>query len=71
MPLTEVEVQEYLDRWIDKHGVHCYYCHALVDERECFPADDFNGNDGGEICPRCYQKIQEIITQHMKGEAIT
>lgn len=34
---------------IDSHSVNCFICHELVDERECVP-----GPDGeGEICPRC------------------
>ena len=41
------------DKDIDKHSINCYFCNALVDERECVQADDYNGNDGGEICPKC------------------
>ena len=39
--------------WVDKHSVNCYFCNALVDERDCLPADPFNGGDGGDMCPRC------------------
>ena len=42
--------------WIEKHSVNCYFCGYLVDERECLPADEFNDNDGGEICPDCVKK---------------
>lgn len=40
---------------IDKHSVNCYFCSALVDERECLPGDNYNINDGGHICPDCQQ----------------
>ena len=43
----------------DKHSVGCYFCGRLVDERECIPADEYNENDGGSICPECL-KIKEI-----------
>lgn len=37
-------------RTIDRHSVNCFGCNALVDERECMP-----GVDGeGDICPTCY-----------------
>lgn len=36
-----------------EHSINCYFCSALVDERECMPADPYNGNDGGEVCPKC------------------
>ena len=39
--------------WVEKHSVNCYFCDELVDERECTPADEYNNNDGGEICPKC------------------
>ena len=39
--------------WIDKHSVNCYFCGELVDERDCMPADSYNDNDGGDICPKC------------------
>ena len=39
--------------WIDKHSINCYFCGTLVDERECMPADEYNNNDGGEICQPC------------------
>jgi hypothetical protein len=66
MPLTEAELHEREDRWIDRHSVDCYYCGALVDERDCIAADDFNGNDGGEICPQCQKKIQMNKTPRTK-----
>jgi hypothetical protein len=45
--------------WIDKHSVNCYFCGALVDERECTPADEYNNNDGGDICRDCLTNIQQ------------
>jgi len=39
--------------WIEKHSVNCYFCGTLVDERDCLPADEYNGNDGGDICKHC------------------
>jgi len=44
---------EIEDSMIDKHSVNCYFCGKLVDERDCIPADDYNENDGGSICPEC------------------
>jgi len=44
--------------WIDRHSVNCYFCDALVDERECSPADPYNNNDGGDICPDCLDKCE-------------
>ncbi len=38
---------------IERHSVNCYFCGKLVDERDCIPADEFNNNDGGDICPKC------------------
>ena len=43
------------EKTIDKHSVNCYFCSELVDERECMPADEFNGDDGGSICPSCLE----------------
>ena len=42
--------------WVDKHSVNCYFCGKLVDERNCMPADQFNNNDGGDICTECSTK---------------
>jgi hypothetical protein len=36
-----------------RHSVNCYFCGDLVDERQCQPADDYNGEDGGSICQLC------------------
>lgn len=46
-----------MNNWIDKHSVNCYFCSGLVDERECMPADEYNDNDGGSICPDCLAKL--------------
>ena len=48
-----------MNNWIDKHSVNCYFCGNLVDERECQPADDYNNNDGGDICPECLKAKEE------------
>jgi hypothetical protein len=42
-------------RTLDRHSVNCYFCGELVDERECIPADEYNNNDGGSICPLCLE----------------
>jgi hypothetical protein len=34
-------------------SVNCYFCADLVDERNCIPADKYNGEDGGSICRPC------------------
>ena len=35
--------------WIDRHSVNCFVCGELVDERDCIP-----GPEGeGDICPEC------------------
>lgn len=41
------------EAWIDRHSVNCYFCGELVDERDCSPANAYNNNDGGSICPKC------------------
>lgn len=46
-----------MDAWIDRHSVNCYYCGDLADERECEPADEYNGNDGGSVCPNCLEHL--------------
>tara|TARA_Y100000034_G_scaffold80473_1_gene96544 strand:- start:440 stop:649 length:210 start_codon:yes stop_codon:yes gene_type:complete len=51
------EIEELEDRWIERHSVNCYFCNALVDERNCLPADNYNGNDGGDICPTCLDNV--------------
>ena len=42
-------------RTIDRHSINCYFCGELFDERECMPADEFNNDDGGDICEGCRQ----------------
>lgn len=37
--------------WVDSHSVNCYFCGQLFDERDGIPADSYNHNDGGTICP--------------------
>ena len=48
-----------MSNWIERHSVNCYFCGELVDERNCINADDFNGNDGGSICPDCLKKKKQ------------
>ena len=45
-------------RMLDRHSVNCYFCGSLADERECIPADEFNGGDGGDACPKCAKERQ-------------
>ena len=41
------------ERTIDRHSVNCFECGELVDERECIP-----GVDGeGDICEVCQRKL--------------
>jgi hypothetical protein len=49
----ERALEEREDLWIERHSVNCYYCNSLVDARLCLPADDYNNQDGGDICPSC------------------
>lgn len=50
-------IEEDCPSWVEKHSVNCYFCNAVVDERECMDADKYNGNDGGDICPDCQKTI--------------
>ena len=43
--------------WVERHGVTCYFCGNLVDERDCASADAYNGDDGGDICQRCQDRV--------------
>ena len=36
--------------------VNCYFCSALSYDSECIPADEYNNNDGGSICPICVEE---------------
>lgn len=47
------------EQTIDKHSVNCYFCNRIVDERNCIPADEWNGNDGGECCTCCQASFAE------------
>jgi len=49
---------DFIPHWVEEHSVNCYFCGELVDERECMPADEFNDNDGGDICPDCLEERQ-------------
>ena len=53
---TEPEFEDDVPRWVDRHSVNCYFCRVLFDEREGLNADEYNGNDGGSICPSCIIK---------------
>ena len=64
----DTELQYTLDvhNW-ERHSVNCYFCGELADERNCVPADNFNGNDGGDICPVCW-KNNHAITHNNREE---
>jgi len=49
--------------WQERHGVNCYFCGILSDERECLNADEFNGNDGGSICPLCLKEKTDKVEE--------
>ena len=46
--LKEIRVKEKSDS-----SVNCYFCSGLYYGSECLPADAYNDNDGGSICPCC------------------
>lgn len=48
------------EQTIDRHSVNCYFCCELMDEREGFPADQYNHQDGGTICPKCKQILEDL-----------
>lgn len=43
----------------DRHSVGCYFCGKEFDERDGSPADEFNGGDGGTICPSCRDEMPD------------
>ena len=58
-PCPSCEDETELDNepsWIVNHSINCYFCGKLFDEREGYPADEFNNNDGGTICPECLKE---------------
>ena len=55
------------DRWVDAHSVNCYFCQELIDERESFPADGFNQDDGGSICQGCYHVFNQQGENHVNN----
>ena len=45
-------------------SVNRYFCGELFDERDGYPADEYNGNDGGAMCPDCQKlKIKDEESQ--------
>ncbi len=52
------EEEHKLDR-----SVNCYFCNELSSDSECIPADEYNDNDGGSICPRCVEIEEEGLAQ--------
>lgn len=46
---------------------NCYFCGREFDDSDGIPADPYNGNDGGEICPACVKtrspmkKMREVL----------
>lgn len=51
IPNNEIFSQSSID---PDRSVNCFFCSALVDERDCVP----NIEEGGSICPKC-QKVRE------------
>lgn len=49
----EPHIVGYGPAWPLTHGVNCYFCGKEFDEREGQPADAYNNDDGGDICPEC------------------
>ena len=54
---NQVYTKQVARKWIAKESVdrsvNCYFCSALSYDSECIPADAYNDNDGGSICPKC------------------
>ena len=46
------------DEWVDSHSVNCIKCNALVDERDCIPGP----NGEGDICPKCQGPVEKRFT---------
>lgn len=55
--VVSADYGKIMSNWIDKHSVNCYFCGDLVDERDCMNADEWNGYDGGSICPKCQKTV--------------
>ena len=51
------------DSTMDRHSVNCYFCGVEFDEREGQRADPYNGEDGGEICPKCIKVREEKVSE--------
>jgi hypothetical protein len=45
--------------WVKRHSVNCISCSTLVDERNCQPG--LNGE--GDICPACLKAATRIRTE--------
>jgi hypothetical protein len=56
MSKKKIEVD---DIGVEKHSINCYFCSRLANERKYTPADEWNDNDGGGICPECLEEKQE------------
>jgi len=56
--------------WIN-HSVGCYFCGTLFDEREGHNADEYNDNDGGTICPKCFTKEEATMDDHDYRVSVT
>ena len=48
VPMTRLQTEERQGRFST-----CYFCEAEVPDRDGFPADPFNGGDGGTACKKC------------------
>ena len=58
-PWDNGKVNEMSDVNPDR-SVGCYFCDAVVDERDTINADPYNENDGGEVCRSCQDKLKEV-----------
>ena len=49
---------------LDK-SINCYFCGLLFDGRDCWNADEYNEQDGGNICEKCLTEIhgEEILDE--------
>ena len=48
----------WYEDWYDRHSVNCSTCNALVDERNCIPGP----NGEGDIGPKCQGPVEKRFT---------
>jgi len=51
------DVQQIAERWIERHGVNCYFCNVLFDERESVGTTP----DGGDVCEECTDQLAIVL----------